>query len=113
MTTMLGRSHTQDAKSLVVDFLGASVLSEDQITDSGDTECCISVGALRIFYRPIIGAKLKVWNHMGEIIETLYLRNICLFEIHRLQKITGVSFFNLHQQREHAACTKRDAALLV
>ena len=61
MTTMLGRSPTQDAKSLVVDFLGASVLSENQITDSGDTDCCISVSALRSFYRPIIGATLMVW----------------------------------------------------
>jgi hypothetical protein len=65
------------------------------------------------FLPPNHRATLKVWNHMGKIIETLYLRNICLFEIHRLQKITGVSFFNFHQQREHAACTKRDAALLV
>jgi hypothetical protein len=65
MTTMLGRFHMQGAKSRVIDYLGASVLSEDQITDSGDTDCCISVGALRESYRPIIGGNTKSLESHG------------------------------------------------
>lgn len=62
---MLGRLHMQGAKSRVIDYLGASVLSEDQITDSGDTDCCISVGALRESYRPIIGVNTKSLESHG------------------------------------------------
>jgi hypothetical protein len=65
MTTMLDRLHMQVAKSRVIDLLGASVLSEDQITDSGDTDCCISVGALRDFYRPIIGGNTESLESHG------------------------------------------------
>ena len=62
---MLDRLHTQGAKSRVIDYLGASVLSEDLITDSGDTDCCISVGALRDFFRPIIGGNTKSLESHG------------------------------------------------
>jgi hypothetical protein len=61
---MLNRLHTQGANSRVSDFLGASVLSEDQITDSGDTDCCISVGAL--LYGPIIGGNTESLESHGQ-----------------------------------------------
>jgi hypothetical protein len=72
---MLNGLHTVGRNIAREGALGASLHSEDQISDSGDTDCCISVSALRSFYCPIRrGGTERLESHMWQVTRS------CVFE---------------------------------